>query len=260
MGVINVTPDSFADGGAHLDPDAAIAAGFQLAADGADILDVGAESTRPGARPVTEQEEWTRLAPVLEGLRGKLDVPLSIDTYRASTARRAVEEGADIVNDISALQYDPAMAETVRATDAAVVLMHNRGRSRDMYAAAEYRDVAGEVVSELGSRIELARRAGIDERLIIVDPGLGFAKKAEHSLALLANLRRLSSLGRPILSGPSLKSYLKSALGDVPPEARGWGTAAAVTASILNGAHIVRVHDVAAMVQVAKVADALMHV
>jgi len=255
MGVVNVTPDSFADGGARFDHGRAIADALQMVADGADILDIGGESTRPGAAPLPADEELRRVGPVLEGLRGRAGVPISIDTYKAEVADRAIDLGASIVNDISAFAYDPALAAVVARRGAAVILMHNRGRSSEMYAEATYQDVPGEVAAELSSRVEIALAAGIARDRIILDPGLGFAKRAEHSLAALVGLGRIAELGFPVLSGPSLKSFLKSGLGDVPPSERLWGTAAAVTASVLLGAHIVRVHNVKEMVQVVRVAD-----
>ena len=255
MAIVNVTPDSFADGGERFDPAVAIADALQMVADGADILDIGGESTRPGAPPLPEAEELGRVVPVLEGLRGRVDVPMSIDTYKASVAERAIALGASIVNDISALTYDPALAGVVARTGAAVILMHTRGRSEEMYALATYDDVAAEIARELGERDAAARAAGIAADRIILDPGIGFAKKAEHSFAAIAGLPELAKLGRPILSGPSRKSFLKTAVGDVPPRERLWGTAAAVTASILLGAHIVRVHDVKEMAQVARTVD-----
>jgi dihydropteroate synthase len=258
MGIVNVTPDSFSDGGARLDPDRAVADAIQMVADGADLLDIGGESTRPGAPPVDAEEEWRRIGPVFEGLRGRVAVPISVDTYKARIAERALAAGATIVNDVSALAYDPELAGVVRQTGAAVILMHNRGRSQAMYAEAQYGDVAAEVIAELGERGRVATAAGIPASRIIYDPGFGFAKKAAHSLELLAGLSRLHVLGGPLLSGPSRKSFLTAALGDVPPAGRLWGTAAAVTASILAGAHIVRVHDVTAMVQVARTADAIL--
>lgn len=255
MGIINVTPDSFADGGARLDPAVAIAAAEQMVADGADIVDVGGESTRPGAPPLDAEEEWARIEPVLRGLRGRLTQPISVDTYKAAVAERAIDLGADIINDVSAMTYDPPIAAVVARTGAVVILMHNRGRSADMYARAVYDDVVGEVARELAERDEAARAAGIGADRIILDPGLGFAKRTPHSLAALAGLPRLAALGRPLLSGPSRKSFLTAGLGDVAPRDRVWGTAAAVAASVLLGAHIVRVHDVREMAQVARVAD-----
>lgn len=258
MGVINVTPDSFSDGGIRSSPDTAIADAIQMAADGADLLDIGGESTRPGAPEVTADEEWRRIGPVFEGLRGRLAVPLSVDTYKSVVAERALSAGASIVNDISALTYDPAMAGVAARHAAAVVLMHMRGRPDTMYHEAQYGDVVQEIIDELAARGRAAEAAGIRSERIIYDPGIGFAKRAPQSLAVLAGLARLHALGRPILSGPSRKSFLTAAIGDVPPSDRVWGTAAAVTASVLAGAHIVRVHDVKAMVQVAQTADAIL--
>jgi dihydropteroate synthase len=257
MGIVNVTPDSFADGGQRFDAETAIADAERMVADGADIIDIGGESTRPGAPPLDAGEEWRRVAPVIAGVRARTDVPISIDTYKADIAARAIELGADVVNDVSALAYEPDLARVVAASGTAVVLMHNRGRSAHMYEHARYGDVMGEIVAELGARVEAARAAGVAEDRIVLDPGFGFAKRAEHTLEALAELPRLAALGRPILSGPSRKSFLKTALGDVPPQERIWGTAAAVSASILLGAHIVRVHDVREMVQVARVTDAI---
>jgi dihydropteroate synthase len=257
MGILNVTPDSFSDGGRAFDCDAAIAAVWRLIEEGADIVDIGGESTRPGAAAVDAEEEWRRVGPVIEAVAPRCPVPISIDTYKAEVARRALDLGAAIVNDVSGLTYDHALGGVVASHGAAVILMHNRGRSADMYSQAQYAegDVVGDVVVELGARDRAAREMGIAAGRIILDPGLGFAKRAEHTFAVLAEFDRLASLGRPILSGPSRKSFLNAALGDVPAAERAWGTAAAVTASILAGAHIGRVHDVRAMVQVARVAD-----
>lgn len=257
MGILNITPDSFSDGGRRLDPEVALADARQMVADGADILDVGAESTRPGAAPVPADEEWRRLEPVLGRLARDVDVPISIDTYKADVAERALASGATIVNDVSGLKYEPALAAVIARRGAAVVLMHNRGRSRDMYAAADYQDVVADVIRELAESGARARAAGVEAERIVYDPGLGFAKRAEHSWALVARFGELHQLGRPLVSGPSRKSFLTRATGDRAPADRIWGTAAAVTASVLAGAHIVRVHDVLAMRDVVRVADAL---
>jgi dihydropteroate synthase len=257
MGVINVTPDSFADGGLRFDEGKAVEDGLRMIADGADILDVGGESTRPGADPLPEDEEKHRVLPVVRRLAREGSVPVSVDTYKASVAREAVSLGAAIVNDISGLQYDDALVASVARSGAALVLMHNRGRSRPMYSHATYDDVAGEIIRELEAGIEAAVNAGVRRDVIVIDPGLGFAKLAEHTFEALARLDRLAILDRPILAGPSRKSYLKMALGERPPSDRDWGTAAAVAASILGGAHIVRVHDVKAMVDVVRVADCI---
>jgi dihydropteroate synthase len=257
MGILNITPDSFADGGRRLDAGIAIADGEQMLADGADLIDVGGESTRPGAPPLDEREEWRRIEPVIRGLRSRTRAPISVDTYKASIAERAIDLGADIVNDVSALTYDPPIGGVIAQKGVAVILMHTRGRSADMYARAEYTDVVAEVAAELSLRDAAAREAGITADRIILDPGLGFAKRASHSFAVVAALPRLASLGRPILCGPSRKSFLTHAIGDRPPDDRVWATAAAVTASVLLGAHVVRVHDVKAMVDVVRVADSI---
>jgi dihydropteroate synthase len=255
MGILNVTPDSFADGGLRFDPGRAVADGERMMEDGADLLDVGGESTRPGAAPVPADEELRRVLPVVRGLAALRRVPISIDTYKAVVAREAVAAGASIVNDISGLHYDPELGRAVAETSAAVVLMHTRGRSSEMYQLAVYGDVVREVRAELQASIDRAVAAGVRPESIIVDPGFGFAKRAEQSYAALAGLPELAALGRPILSGPSRKSFLQLALGERPPSDREWGTAAAVTASVLLGAHIVRVHAVREMVDVVRVAD-----
>jgi dihydropteroate synthase len=255
MGVINVTPDSFSDGGRLLDPTQAIEAGVRMAAEGADLIDVGGESTRPGADPIDEAEERRRVVPVIEGLVGA-GVPISVDTYRAATAEAALSAGAALVNDISGLRYDPELAGVVATRGAAIVLMHTRGRSREMYQQASYHDVVSEVLDELRQSIAFATAAGIQSDHLIVDPGLGFAKEAVHSYEVLAGLSAFAELGRPLLVGPSRKSFLAKPLGgSVPPRERDWATAAAVTAAVLAGAHIVRVHAVREMLQVVRVAD-----
>jgi dihydropteroate synthase len=255
MGVVNVTPDSFADGGQHLTPGQAIDAALRMEDEGADIVDIGGESTRPGAEAVSLEEELRRVLPVVGGLRSRLSVPISIDTYKADVAKAVLGLGADIVNDISALRYDPGLASVVAETGAGLVLMHNRGRSRDMYQEAAYESVWGEVVGELGAAIAAATGAGVLDERLLIDPGLGFAKHAEHSYRALAHLDRLKSLDRPIVVGPSRKSFLQKAVGPAPPERREWGTAAAVAAAVLFGAHVVRVHDVGAMRDVVRTAD-----
>jgi dihydropteroate synthase len=257
MGIVNVTPDSFADGGVRLDPARAVDDALQMVADGADLLDIGAESTRPGASPLPIDEELDRLLPVLEGLREKVDVALSVDTYKAVVAAAALDRGAELINDVSALRFDPGLARVVAERGAALVLMHSRGRSADMYALARYDDVAGDVARELEQRLAAALGAGIPRERILLDPGIGFAKRAEHSYAVLAGLGRLAVLGRPLLVGPSRKSFVAEPLGGAPPDRREWGTAAAVAASVLAGAHVVRVHGVREMVDVVRVADRL---
>jgi dihydropteroate synthase len=215
---------------------------------------VGGESTRPGAEALDAGEELRRVLPVVERLAAS-GALVSIDTYKAVVAREALARGAVIVNDISALQFDHELGRTVAEAGAAVILMHNRGRSGEMYRYADYEDVPREIAAELRLALARAGDAGIGFESIILDPGIGFAKRATHSYAALAHLGVLASLDRPILSGPSRKSFLKEAIGDKPPAEREWGTAAAVTASVLLGAHIVRVHGVAEMVDVVRVAD-----
>jgi dihydropteroate synthase len=255
MGIINVTPDSFADGGLRFDPARAVADGLQMIGDGADLLDVGGESTRPGADPLPLDEELRRVVPVITELARQATVPISVDTYKAVVAREAVQHGATIINDISGLQHDAGLASVAAESGAGLVLMHNRGTSREMYREAAYQDLLGEVVQELEAAIGRAESAGVEREAIIVDPGIGFAKKAAHSFATIAGLDRLTTLNRPILTGPSRKSYLKDALGDRPASEREWGTAAAVAACVLAGAHVVRVHGVREMTDVVRVAD-----
>lgn len=258
MAIVNVTPDSFSDGGVRHDPAVAIRDALRMVDEGADLIDIGGESTRPGAVPLDLEEEWRRVGPVIEDLRGRINVPISIDTYKAEIARRALQSGATIVNDISAFSYDPPIAAVVAETGAAAILMHNRGRSAAMYERAQYGDVVVEVGAELRERIAAAEAAGISRSRLMIDPGFGFAKQPAHTMAMIAGLGALAALGCPIVSGPSRKSFLQAALGERAPEERVWGTAAAVAASIWLGAHIVRVHDVAAMVDVARVTDALL--
>jgi dihydropteroate synthase len=258
MGILNVTPDSFAEAQPLSAPGAAIAAAMKLEADGADLIDIGGESTRPGAEPVSAEEEIARIRPVVEGLRGRLRIPISIDTYKSSVADAALGAGAAIVNDVSGLQYDSELAGVVVAHRAALVLMHTRGRPKTMDQEAEYRDVVGDVTAELQDRVNRATAAGVPLDRILVDPGLGFAKRPVHSYGVLARLPEIgAALDRPLLVGPSRKSFMREAAGGRAAPERDWVTAAAVTAAVLNGAHIVRVHAVAEMVQVVRVAEAL---
>jgi dihydropteroate synthase len=257
MGVVNITPDSFSDGGVAFDAARAIDLALAMEADGADIIDVGAESTRPGAAPVDAETEWARLRPVLKGLPQRTRVPISVDTYKAEVARRAMDTGVAIINDISGLGYDPGLGALVASRGAALVLMHTRGRSTDMYKQATYDDVTAEVARELQRSVERAIGAGVEWDRLVLDPGLGFAKRAEHSFRALAGLGHLASLGRPLLVGPSRKSFLAAASAAPAAADRDWATAAAVTAAVLGGAHIVRVHRIAEMVQVVRVADAV---
>jgi dihydropteroate synthase len=224
--------------------------------EGAEFLDVGGESTRPGAQALTAAEERERVLPVVEGLAKRAAVPVSVDTYKASVAEAALGAGAAIINDVSGLRYDPRLGEIAARHRAGLVLMHMRGRSKEMYQQASYHDVIAEVLDELRESIAFATGAGVAREALIVDPGLGFAKEPVHSYEALARLHEFGELGRPILAGPSRKSFLAKALGPaVAAGARDWGTAAAVTAAALAGAHIVRVHAVAQMAQVVRVAD-----
>jgi dihydropteroate synthase len=255
MGILNVTPDSFADGGLTADLRSAVESGLRMEADGADIIDIGGESTRPGAEPVPVAEELRRVVPVIEALAARVGVPLSVDTSKSAVAREALAAGAAIVNDISGLRYDAGVGQAAARSGAALVLMHMRGRSSDMYRFALYDDLLGEIGAELAEAVSAAEKAGVERERLILDPGIGFAKRPEHSYAVLARLERLAALDRPLLVGPSRKSFLGAALGDVRPPARDWGTAAAVAAAIVGGAHIVRVHAVGEMAQVARVTD-----
>ncbi len=256
MGILNVTPDSFAGASSRLDPGMAVDAALRMEAEGADIIDIGGESTRPGATPLPADEELARVLPVVRGLAGRLHVPISIDTYKESVARAAVEAGATLVNDVSGLRLEPALARSVAESGAALVLMHSRGRSSAMYAEAVYDDVIADVARELRASMDMAREAGVPSERILIDPGIGFAKRPSHSYGVLARLPELAAaLDRPVLVGPSRKSFLREAAGGRPATERDWGTAAAVAAAVLGGAHVVRVHAVAEMTQVVKVAE-----
>jgi dihydropteroate synthase len=256
MGILNVTPDSFADASPGLDSATAIDRAIQMEDEGADILDVGGESTRPGTEPVLASEELLRVLPVVKALARRVRVPISVDTYRADVARAVIAEGASIINDISGLRYEPQLAEVAAESRVGLVLMHMRGRPKAMYAEAEYHDLIGEVAAELRTSMAVAAAAGVASDRVIIDPGLGFAKRPNDSYGVLARLSMLTSaLDRPVLVGPSRKSFMREALDGRPAPERDWGTAAAVTAAVLAGAHIVRVHAVGEMVQVVRVAE-----
>jgi dihydropteroate synthase len=262
MGVLNITPDSFSDGGEYLDSAAAIARALQIEKDGADILDIGGESTRPGATPISTEEELRRILPVIEVLRGKLRIPMSVDTRRADVAETALRAGAEIVNDVSALRTDPRLAEVARRARAPLILMHMRGTPKTMQRGPFARDVIRDVMDGLREAVRRAKRAGLAKTQLLLDPGIGFGKKHEQNFEILARLPELARLDCPIVVGTSRKAFLGKALAgpDGPsaqPGERLLGTAATVTASILGGAHIVRVHDVADMVRVTRVADAI---
>jgi len=256
MGVLNVTPDSFSDGGEVGDVGAAIARGLKLFEEGADWVDVGGESTRPGAARVPEDEEARRVVPVVEGLRRRGAGPISVDTTKAAVARAALDAGADLVNDVSAFGYDPSMAGLMAGRGVPAVLMHLRGGFSEMHRAPAYGDVMGEIVAELRTALARAEAAGVPRERLLVDPGIGFSKDAGHSLEALRRLGEMAALDRPVLVGPSRKSFIGKVL-DLPANRRLMGTAAAVAACVLGGAHVVRVHDVREMVEVVRVADAI---
>jgi len=257
VGVVNVTPDSFSDGGQCLDPKAAIAHGQQLAAEGADILDIGGESTRPGAEPVAEDEELARVLPVIRGLAACVKTPLSIDTRHARTAREAVAAGACIVNDVTGLTGDPDMARAVAETGAGLVIMHIRGDPRTMQQEPAYDNLMADICRFLRRGIVAAREAGVAEDRILIDPGIGFGKRLEHNLMILARLGQLRTLGRPIMVGASRKRFIGELTGVETPADRLFGTAAACALAVARGALALRVHDVAKMRQAVAVAAAI---
>src|SRR5271168_2821742 len=262
MGVLNVTPDSFSDGGKFYAEERAIEHALAMERAGADLLDIGAESTRPGSAGISAEEEWQRLLPVFGGLRRLLKIPISIDTQKAEIAEAALEAGAQIINDISGLKSDPRIAEVAARHRVPLILMHMRGTPRTMQEGPFARDVIKQVTQGLRASIAKARKAGVARSQIILDPGIGFGKSFAQNYELLAKLPQLAKLGHPLLVGTSRKGFLGATLArggqPAPAEERIWGTAAAVTASILHGAHIVRVHDVAEMVQVGRVADCVL--
>jgi dihydropteroate synthase len=255
MGVLNVTPDSFYDGGRYAEPGPAIAHALEMLDDGADWIDVGGESTRPGAAPVAEAEELKRVLPVVEALAGE-GVTVSIDTTKAEVARLALEAGAEIVNDVSALTMDPAMAGVVAASGAGVCLMHMRGTPVSMQDDLSYRDLTGEVMAYLSGRLDHALRCGIEAERVIVDPGIGFGKSADGSLELIRRLSEFGGLGRPVLVGPSRKSFIGRAL-DLDVDSRLSATVAVSTIAVLNGAGVLRVHDVKEAAQAARMGEAV---
>lgn len=254
MGILNVTPDSFSDGGNFFDPEKAIARGIQMMEQGADIIDIGAESTRPGAEVLPEAAELDRLLPVLEGLVNEVDVPLSVDTYKSGVAEAALKSGAHLINDISGLRFDAKMKTVAAKYNVPVVLMHIKGEPKNMQQNPTYVDLMGEIFQYLAESILLAEEAGIDRDKIIIDPGIGFGKRLHDNYEILRRLSEFKDLGCPILVGPSRKSFIGNVL-NLPPEERLEGTAAAVAMAIQNGAHIVRVHDVKEIARVCRIAD-----
>lgn len=254
MGVLNVTPDSFSDGGKYTDPDRAFARAVELEEEGADIVDIGAESTRPGSARISAAEELRRLIPVLKRLKDKLTIPISVDTYKAEVAERALEHGAEIINDPSGLTMEPQLARTVSNHDGGLVLNHMRGRPETWAKLGPMREPVATILKELEAAVSRARGVGIDKSRLVIDPGFGFGKRKEQNSLILDRLGELSVLDLPILAGPSRKSFLTQA----SPEETDYATAAAVAACILRGAHIVRVHDVRGMRAAADVADEIL--
>ena len=265
MGIVNVTPDSFSDGGRFLATDTAVAQGLRLVAEGADILDIGGESTRPFSDPVPAETEMARVLPVIRQLASQIAIPISIDTMKAVVAEQALAAGASIINDVSALRHDPDLAAVAAAAAVPVILMHMLGTPKTMQQAPRYDDLHAEVAAFLAERMEHAAKAGIDPQRLIIDPGIGFGKTVAHNLSLLRHIDRLDTLNAPVLVGPSRKAFIRALVSDRPdkplaPDAPAVtvGTQAAVTAAILGGAHIIRVHDVAGARAAAAIADALL--
>jgi dihydropteroate synthase len=262
MGVLNVTPDSFSDGGKFFDTERAVEQALGMERAGADLLDIGGESTRPGSVGISVQEELARVLPVLQALRGRMKIPVSIDTQTPEVAEAALDAGAQVINDISGLKSDPRIAEAAARRRVPLILVHMRGEPRTMQIGPFARDVIKDVMQGLRQSVVMARKSGVAKSQIILDPGIGFGKSFAQNYELLQKLPQLAKLGYPLLVGPSRKGFLGATLArdgkSAPPQERIWGTAATVTASILNGAHIVRVHDVNEMVQVARVADCLL--
>jgi dihydropteroate synthase len=254
VGVLNVTPDSFSDGGRFFAESAAIEHAMRLADEGADIIDIGGESTRPGSDPVSVDEELRRVIPVIEALIGQTKLPISIDTYKSAVAKRALEVGATIVNDVSGMTSDPEMVDVVAGYGASVIIMHMKGTPKTMQVDPGYDDVVDQVKTFLQRQARVASDHGIGQ--IIIDPGIGFGKKLEHNLELFGRLEELTEVGFPLMVGPSRKSFIGTIL-NLPMDSRLEGTAAAVAASILKGANLVRVHDVQAIKRVAQVVDAI---
>jgi dihydropteroate synthase len=257
MGILNVTPDSFSDGGLYLDADAAVARAVAMEAAGADIVDVGGESTRPGSAGISADEEMRRILPVLEKLRGRIRIPISVDTSKAEVAEAAAEAGAEIVNDVTGLRDDPRIADVAVRWKLGLILMHMRGTPQTMQKRPFARDVIRDVTAGLRSSITLALESGVAKSRVVIDPGIGFGKSREQNYEIIGRLPELAKLGFPVMVGTSRKGFLGAALKKNKESDRIWGTAATVAASILQGAHIVRVHDVAEMVQVARVTDAV---
>ncbi len=257
MGILNITPDSFFDGGSHFHENDAVKHGLRMVTEGADIIDVGGESTRPFSDPLPLDEELRRVIPVIKALSQEIDIPISIDTYKSEVARQAIRAGAKIVNDISALRFDPEMGPLVADADVPIVLMHMKGTPKNMQANPTYKDLFGEIIEFLNNTMEQAVTAGIKRNLIIIDPGIGFGKSFDDNLKVIKHLQKFSSLGQPLLVGTSNKTFIGHVL-DLPVEYRETGTMATLAASVLNGANIVRVHNVKATKETVTMIDAIM--
>jgi dihydropteroate synthase len=259
MGVLNITPDSFSDGGKFYSPESAIEHALEMIDEGADIIDIGGESTRPGSAFVSEEEELQRLIPVIKKLTAETSIPISVDTTKSSVARAALEAGAEIVNDISNLRFDPAIADEVAKAKAGLVLMHSRGTPKTMQQLPPVEDIMGEVIGGLREGIAIAEQRGVSSESIVIDPGIGFGKTAAQNVELIAKLDQLARefADFPILIGTSRKSFLGKLLDDAPADQRLYGTIATVAVSVIKGAHIVRVHDVKAIVAAVRVASAI---
>ncbi len=256
MGVLNVTPDSFSDGGRYLEIDQAVEHALEMAREGADIIDVGGESTRPYSRQISAEEELDRVIPVIETITKELSIPVSIDTYKSAVARECLKAGASMVNDISALRFDPRMAPVVAQAGVPLILMHMKGTPRNMQENPVYDDVVSEILTFLRHAVDQATGAGVRDDLIIIDPGIGFGKTSEHNLEIIRNLTRFASLGKPVLLGTSNKAFIGHLL-DKKPHQRDTGTMATIAAGVMNGAHIVRVHNVQKAVETVKIIDAI---
>lgn len=259
MGIVNITPDSFSDGGKYEKIEEAHKRIFNIIENGADIIDIGAESSRPGSNPVDDLEEWNRLEPILKKIVGQISVPISIDTYKSSTAEKALKIGIEIINDISGLKKDSKMAEIVAKYNAYIVIMHMRGNPKDMQDKPYYENVVEEVIKELRESIEIAKTAGIEDNKIILDPGIGFGKRHEDNLMLIKNLDKIVSLGYPVLIGASRKTFIGEILGSTV-EDRLEGSLAVASYSAVKGANIIRVHDVAETVKTFKIIDAISNI
>jgi dihydropteroate synthase len=257
MGILNVTPDSFSDGGLFFNAESAVKQALRMQEEGADIIDIGGESTRPGAEKITIKEEIRRIVPVIEALAKEVTVPISVDTYKSAVAEVAISAGASIINDISGLRFDSKMAVIAARHNVPVVIMHIKGTPKNMQQNPVYNALIPEIIDYLYGSIEIAREAGIPDNMIIIDPGIGFGKTVEHNLEIIRRLKEFEGFEKPILLGPSRKSFIGKILGGLPATDRLEGTAAAAAIGIFNGANIIRVHDVKEMVRVAKMADGI---